>query len=462
MLSAFKNFGVTFLISALLFGILAYFGSLFVTRTVNDILEDDDTELTSIIQTGEAPESQTEETGEIEEPGEINPDIPLPDGKSFNFLVVANDYRPDLYDDYTPDAATVAEATEGLENAVPTLGMLSARFREVNATAIVLVRADRDKRQYVYTYFTPEMEVYTPSGYQTLSWIYSNYGTEQLSEYINAMTGLRISYTLTVDGFRLDELVKILGNVTVNLPRDIYNDGSEITMEYETLIERIGDDGYPWTEHVPNQWLIGAGDCTVTEDNLYTLNLAAEHTEADRDAKQTYTIAIVREYLRALLAADKDDAEILLRALITEPSAWGSISGFDAPVIGTVTAEAEEEETEEEEEELPFEIDPDLPFDPTPMEEVPVSEEQPEEEKEPEKLWVQPLYEPDTAVIATNFTLADFEENYEMLAAVSSFENVNLTYPCTYTPANDANEERFEVRLKDGLNLFSSYRVVGE
>ena len=89
--------------------------------------------------------------------------------------------------------------------------MLSADFRSVNATAIVLVRADREKRQYVYTYFTPEMLVYTPGGYRSLSWIYSNYGTEQLAEYVNAMTGLRIDYTFTVEGFRMDELVKILG-----------------------------------------------------------------------------------------------------------------------------------------------------------------------------------------------------------------------------------------------------------
>ena len=340
--------------------------------------------------------------------------------------------------------------------------MLSADFRSVNATAIVLVRADREKRQYVYTYFTPEMLVYTPGGYRSLSWIYSNYGTEQLAEYVNAMTGLRIDYTFTVEGFRMDELVKILGSVNVNLPRDLYDNGSEITMDFESLVQRIGDDGYPWTEHVPNQWLIGAGDCTVTEDNLYILNVAAEHTEADRDAKMTYTIAVVREYLRALLSAGQDQAEILLRALFAEPSAWGSIAGFDAPALAVPETGSEPEETEAEEDSLPFEVDPDLPFDPTPMEGVPAQTAEETEDEEPQKLWVQPLYEPDMPVIATDFSLADFEDHYAMLEAVFTFESVNITYPCTYIAANGADAEIFDVRLKDGLNLFASYRAVGE
>ena len=49
MLSALKNFGVTFLISALLFGVIAYFATLFVSNTVNSILDDEKNELDEII-----------------------------------------------------------------------------------------------------------------------------------------------------------------------------------------------------------------------------------------------------------------------------------------------------------------------------------------------------------------------------------------------------------------------------
>ena len=45
MLSALKNFGVTFLISALLFGIIAYFATGLVTNTVGQMLDDEDASL---------------------------------------------------------------------------------------------------------------------------------------------------------------------------------------------------------------------------------------------------------------------------------------------------------------------------------------------------------------------------------------------------------------------------------
>ena len=68
----------------------------------------------------------------------------LPEGESFDLLLVTTDYRPDLYDNFRPSAEVVGQIAQGLEDAIPTIGLLSADFRTVNATAIVLVRADRD------------------------------------------------------------------------------------------------------------------------------------------------------------------------------------------------------------------------------------------------------------------------------------------------------------------------------
>ena len=308
MLSALKNFGVTFLVAALIFGVLAYFGAMFVSRTVNDLLDEGDAELTNIINTDGEETAPAESKPATEDPTED----PLPSGKSVNCLFVVDDYRPDLYNDYTPDVETIEAATAEFDNAVPTLGMLSAKFRSIGASAIVLVRIDTNRKQVVYTYFTPEMRVYTPAGYRTLSEIYSIYGVGQLAEYVNAFTGLRIEYTYTIDGFRLDELTEVLGSVTVSLPRDIYDDGTKITMEFETLVEHIGTDGWPWMEHVPNQWLLGAGDRTVTGEDLFTLNSVEVHTEADRDAKQNYTLSLVREYLKLFASLGEEDAVDML------------------------------------------------------------------------------------------------------------------------------------------------------
>ena len=482
MLSALKNFGVTFLISALLFGVIAYFATLFVSNTVNSILDDESNELNDIIASEGLPPEETAST-------ETTPgvkDEELPEGESFNLLLVATDYRPDLFDNYRPTAEAVAELTEGMENAIPTIGLLSADFREINATAIVLVRADRDKQQYVYTYFTPEMQVYTPSGYHTLSEVFRLYGTATLAEYVNAMTGLKILHTAVVDAYHFDELAELLGPVTVTLPRDIYTDGTEINMNYETLVERVGTDGYPWTEHVPNTWLMGAGENELDGEALYTLSIAAEHTEADRDAKQKYTLDIVRAYIEKLTGDGEDASRILFEQLVTERAGWIRIDGYE-PTEEELAAENAAENPEEgaavegdssgenagEEAQTPAPADPDLPFDPTPMEnpgapesgaETPEGEGgEPEEteEEETRPIWIMPLGEPETCILSTDCTKDGFLSLYEMLSAVSDFESVAITYPCTYTPASEDRAEFYTVRLKDGLDLFLPYRSAG-
>ena len=471
MLSALKNFGVTFLISALLFGVIAYFATLFVSNTVNSILDDEKNELDEIISAEGGPNEETT-------PAEV-PDAPpaedLPEGKSFNLLLVTTDYRPDLYNNYRPSAETVAERTKDMTDAIPAIGLLSAQFRDINATSIVLVRADREKQQYVYTYFTPEMQVYTPAGFRTLSEIYRYYGTASLAEYVNAMTGLKIHYTAVIDGCHFDDLTGILGNVTVTLPRDVYSDGKEYTMNYDTPVERIGDDGYPWTEHVPNQWIFGAGESELDAEKLYILSTVTEHTEADRDAKQKYVLDIVRAYIAKLVEAGDEEAATLFGLLSTERENWKNVEGYEPPETeasaetpdaGEEPEGGEEKNPEEEPpaEEQPVEIDPDLPFDPTPVGDVSTwkpaeGENEKETEADTTPLWISPLKEPAGAILETDCNTENFRESYPMLTAVTRFDSVNITYPCTYTPASADSGETYHVRLKDGLDLFLPYRT---
>ena len=468
MLSALKNFGVTFLISALLFGVIAYFATLFVSSTVNSILDDESSELNDIISSEGLPpeETQAPETT----PG-VTPED-LPEGESFNFLVVTTDYRPDLYDNYRPSAETVSAVAEGLENTVPTIGLLSADFREINATAIVLVRADREKQQYVYTYFTPEMQVYTPGGNRSLSELYRLYGIAYLAESVNAMTGLKIHYTAVVEGYHFDELTDLLGPVTVTLPRDIYSDGNEYNMNYETLAERIGTDGYPWTEHIPNTWVMGAGENTLDGDALYTLSIVKDHTEADRDAKQKYTLDIVRAFVEKLTAEGADAGRLLFEQLVTERSGWIRIDGYQPTAEELAALNGESADNPAESGEGAAEsaaANPDLPFDPTPMDNpgTPLAQEGEGsgagegEETEAKPLWITPLGEPQTCILSTDCSTDAFVSRYEMLDASDDFESIVITYPCTYIPATEEKSEFYTVRLKDGLDLFLPYRISG-
>ena len=95
MLSAFKNFLVTFLVAALIFGIVGYFTAGYVSGLVSGILDGEKDQLENIINN--TPENTTAEVTTPEEP---DPDLKVPEGESFTFVVVGTDYRPDIYKNY--------------------------------------------------------------------------------------------------------------------------------------------------------------------------------------------------------------------------------------------------------------------------------------------------------------------------------------------------------------------------
>ncbi|MBQ8332450.1 MAG: hypothetical protein IJX93_01595, partial [Clostridia bacterium] len=132
MLSALKNFGVTFLISAALFGIIAYFATGFVTSTVSSILDEEDSQLDDIIQNdpngGETGNDSAGVPGNEEE---------VPEGESFNFLIITTDYRPDLYNDYQPTLDLMSQHNWYATPPEDTMGSLSTDFREAEASSIV-------------------------------------------------------------------------------------------------------------------------------------------------------------------------------------------------------------------------------------------------------------------------------------------------------------------------------------
>ena len=85
MLSAFKNFFITLLIAAAMFGVIAYFATQFVTATVSDILDDEEAALESIM-TQDKPE--TDAGGETVPANSETVQEIL--GKSFSFVVGAD------------------------------------------------------------------------------------------------------------------------------------------------------------------------------------------------------------------------------------------------------------------------------------------------------------------------------------------------------------------------------------
>ncbi len=459
MLSAFKNFGVTFLISAFLFGIIAYFATGFVASTVGSILEDEHDQLSEIIENPEEdPDNATDPDADLH-PGDDN----TPEGESFNFLIVTTDYRPDLYNDYAPTVELMNQTDWSKMDYEDTTGCLSTDYRDVHATSIVLVRIDKETRQFVYTYFTPQIRVFTSTGHHTLGDLYTLYGMNGLVEHIGAMTGLQMKYTLLLNGYNIAELADLLGSVTVNTTKNIYTDGKYYTMQYETTEEKVGPNGGTWTEHTPNTYLLSAGNLNLDGETLYMLSSILEHSSAELAAKQTYTLAITRAYVERLAAMEDIQMKMNLAKLIMNESEWASIEEMAAQVSGETKPESEtpEFETEETIESATDETSED---DETAQgnDETVDPEESEEETEEEETLspWLVPLSEPTTPIVETKYTMNEYDDIADLIRAAAYFEHVIITYPCEYTAADEDNEEHFKANVTKGIDLYLKYRLI--
>ncbi len=428
MLSAFKNFGVTFLIAAIIFGVIAYFAVGFVLNTVDSIMENEKGELDSIIQNPEDVEGDGESDGELVDP----PEDEIV-GDSFNFLVITTDYRPDIYSDYKPSKSEVDKGNWDEAEYEDTAGFLTQKYRTKSASSIILVRVDKENKQYIFSYISPKIRVYTSSGYRTLAEVYEYYGKQTLAEYVNALTGISPKYTLLVNGYNLDEVVSILGETTASIQRDIYYDGMYYSMQYETTNIIINPDGEEKINHIPNTFTIAKGTVPVNAENIYTILSVKEHSIVDITAKSAYTTDLLKTYLSVLGAMEEEDQKIALAKLITKQSDWANIEGLsDTVIIEDPTEEETEAETEENKD---------------PNSKVP---------------WSTPLGEPEDAIIETNYTMNEFDNITDLISAIDEFTSIAIVYPCSYVAATAESDDYFEADYENALQLYAQYKVIPE
>ncbi len=433
MLSAFKNFGVTFLIAAVIFGVVAYFAVGFVIDAANNIMENEIGELESIIQTPDDDAGDDETGVETVVPGEE--EIV---GESFNFLVITTDYRPDIYSDYKPTQNSIDINNWDDADSKDTAGFLTKEYRAKSASSIILVRVDKENKQYIYSYISPMIRVYTSSGERTLAEVYEYYGKQTLTDYVNALTGIKPKYTFLVNGYNLDEMVSLLGETTASVSRDIYFDGMYYSMQYETTEIIVNADGEEKIDHIPNTFTLAKGNVPVTSDSIYTILSVKEHSVSDLKAKETYSIGIIKTYLSMLGAMEENDQKIALAKLITKEADWGNIEGLGDTVIIDNPTETETETTENATTE---------------------AETKPADSLVP---WSTPLGEPDDAIFETNYTMNAFDDITDLLSAIDTFESVVVTYPCAYVEATAESDDYFEADQENALKLYAQYKVIPE
>lgn len=405
MLSAFKNFAVTFVIAAVVFGTIGYFATRFVTATVSDILDSEITELDNLLSSETQTESGSTSQGdsaESETTSNQTDNDPVPEGSSFSFAVVCSGYRPEIFRDYLPAVDTLRNQIAGYVTASDSFGVLSKHYRDRQATSIVLVRADKERREFTYTYISPETRVYTSTGYHTLGEVYELYGYEHIDNYITALTGITINYTFLLDGYNFDEFLTLMGSVYVNNPKDIYSDGTYHTTRSGYSVEHINEAGEKVTDQFPNSLVLSAGNIEFNQYSSNIMNTLKERSSADIETKGKYTVELVQKYVGKLAAMDKETFRTTMHDLIVLSNAQSATMTWNAD--GSVSEE------------------------------------------------------PATPILETNFTEADIDTIYEMVHAATYFTENIITYPGNYLAETTSHEAYFEPELADAIKLFLPYR----
>ncbi len=278
-MSGFKNFIITFLVAALVFGTVAYFVTEFLTETITGIFDAESSELDHILR----PEDTTAPPPEDTTAGEDNPDDPpalVVNGKSFNMLFIVTDYQPGMFDDYFPDEETLDNMLS--DPSTPATGILGADYRHPRAVSVVLFRADKERQEFTYTVFPSITKVTTAAGEIPLGDLYHLYGTDFMISTINAMTGISVDYHLLVNITELYEIVNTMGSFTLNVPFDLYYNGTTSTTQmpdpsdtvFLPLLYPMGENPIDGTGTIAlTMWEDFSTAATFNDRNTLTVNM---------------------------------------------------------------------------------------------------------------------------------------------------------------------------------------------
>lgn len=210
MSSGFRNFIVTLIVSLMLFGGLSYF----IVDNINDILPSDDDAYSSAHKDNEEQGAESDSTVDTETTE--TPVSPVGYDDSFTILLVGTDYQPEVHHDY--DVSEMNRDRSGFP----------IKPRTVDADSIMLLRADRNKKVYMFSSLPSAMQVSVEGAPMSLREVYSARGIEYLVEVVHAYTGMDIDYYAAVSIDNMVEIIDDIGGINYTVPTDMfYSDESQ-------------------------------------------------------------------------------------------------------------------------------------------------------------------------------------------------------------------------------------------
>ncbi len=230
MLSALRNFALTFAVSALIFGVIAYFIVGFVVDTMTDAIPTgNDTEDFSDTFFPDSPSDPVilppalsgTETGKADPPAD---DPPIA-GDTFNVLLIGSDYQPELFSDYNYEEEWRADPNN--------TGFPDKRNRSWGADTLILLRVDKENKKFVFCSIPRNTRVSVDGEYIQLGDVISQKSTEFLCGKVAGLTGLSIDYFAHITVGKIASIVDAVGGITYYVPED---------MNYEDPVQNLTID----------------------------------------------------------------------------------------------------------------------------------------------------------------------------------------------------------------------------
>ena len=252
MLSSVKNFFLTFVLSVVIFGLIASAAVGIVTNNINGTIGGED-----------APESTAPETdngGEYVAPVEDDGSV------SLNILLIGTDYRPSVIAGYDPDAPAKffleTENTDSddepkapptdLAKPAPTASIISdnifleadgiqidedtlvfrngfykVEYRQIETDALLMVCLDRERGRITYSALPAEAYTEVNGKIIKLSEIYNRFGLDTLKDRVHALTGISVDRYAVISAEQFPEIIDRIGGVDYYVPCNmVYDDYS--------------------------------------------------------------------------------------------------------------------------------------------------------------------------------------------------------------------------------------------
>ncbi len=272
-MASLRNFAITFCVSLVIFGFLAYYVAVFAADSFAE----------GFGISRETEEAQTTEAvTEVFNPFDDTtpPESTTIQGNSFNFVLVGLDYCEEIFDDYHESISEIlAQALSGVQEEGVDQQLTYEQKRSISADAVLIGRVDKEDRRLTLTCLSGNTRVFVDGVYTDLGSVLINKGVDFYLGKITALTGFAPDYYGIVSIPAMQDIIDELGGLSFRVPCD---------MEYEDETE-----GLVISLKEGTQWLTG-------EDAMHVLRYAGYE---DRDISR---MGVIRDMAASMMTSVAD------------------------------------------------------------------------------------------------------------------------------------------------------------